>query len=177
MPIPIPSQVKVEIEGSMVRVHGPKGVIERSLPQDLVITQEDGELVLQRPSDSRLHRSLHGLSRSLVANMVQGVSQGFEKSLEVSGVGYRVQKKGQGVSFQLGFSHPAEVVPPAGIELAVEGTTRVKVTGINKELVGQVAARIRAIAPPDHYKGKGIRYSGETVRLKAGKAGKVARKK
>ena len=177
MPIPIPSQVKVEIEGSIVRVHGPKGVLEWSLPQDMAIVREDAQLVVQRPSDSGLHRSLHGLTRSLVANMVQGVSQGFEKSIEVSGVGYRVQKKGQGVSFQLGFSHPAEVVPPAGIEFVVEGTTRVKVMGINKELVGQVAARIRAIAPPDHYKGKGIRYTGEVVRLKAGKAGKVARKK
>jgi len=176
-PIRIPEGVEVRIDGNEVLVKGPKGELKWSFHPDMIVAVEDGQVVVRRPSDNKVHRSQHGLTRTLIANMIQGVSQGFEKVLEISGVGYRAQKKGEGVVFQLGFSHPVEFYPPPGIALEVEGTTRVRVKGIDKALVGEVAARIRAISPPDRYKGKGIRYLGETLRLKPGKAGRSARKK
>lgn len=176
MPIPVPEGVKVTIKGNEVTVEGSKGKLSRSFHPDMSITMEDGKLVVRRPSDEREHRALHGLTRSLLANMVEGVTKGFEKALELSGVGYRAQKVGNKLSLQVGFSHPVEYTPPPGIEIVVEGTNRIRVIGIDKELVGRTAAEIRAIRPPDAYKGKGIRYLGEKVRLKPGKAGKAAAK-
>jgi large subunit ribosomal protein L6 len=170
MPIPVPQGVTVSIENNEVTVTGPKGVLSRRINQDMSITIENNILTVSRPSDSGMHRSLHGLTRSLLANMVEGVTNGFEKGLEIVGVGYRVEKSGDKLVFRLGYTHPAEVSPPPGVSLSVEGTNRVKVSGIDKEVVGETAAKIRAIRPPDTYKGKGIRYSGELVRLKAGKA-------
>jgi large subunit ribosomal protein L6 len=171
-PIPLAPQVKVAIEGSHVSVSGPRGELERDLPPEIQIEQQDGQLVLTRPNDEPRLRALHGLSRSLVANMVTGVTTGFSKGLEVQGVGYRIQAQGPKVVLQVGYSHPVEVDPPPGITFAVEGTTRLSVQGIDKELVGQTAANIRFIRKPEPYKGKGIRYQGEVVRRKAGKAGK-----
>lgn len=176
MPIPVPAGVKVTINGNEVTVEGSKGKLTRTFHPDMSITMEDGKLVVTRPTDNRNHRALHGLTRSLLANMVEGVTKGFEKALELSGVGYRVQKVGDKISLQVGFSHPVDFSPPPGIELAVEGTNRIRVIGIDKELVGRVAAQIRAIRPPDAYKGKGIRYVGEKIKLKPGKAGKAAAK-
>jgi large subunit ribosomal protein L6 len=172
-PIPIPATVKVHIEGDRVTVTGPKGELSRQLHPDIAIQLDDGQLLVSRPSDRPQHRSLHGLTRSLLANMVAGVSEGFTKMLELHGVGYRARMEGQKLVLQVGYSHPVEIAPLPGITLAVEGTSRVMVQGINRELVGQVAADIRAVRPPDPYKGKGIRYQGERVRHKAGKAGKV----
>lgn len=164
------------VENSQVTVRGIKGQSQYSLPQGIAVSVSDKEITVSRLSDSRFHRSQHGLVRTLLANMVQGVSQGFEKGLEMSGVGYRVQQKGGGLVFQLGFSHPVELKPPPGVTLQVVGSTGVRVLGSDKAMVGEVAARIRALYPPDPYKGKGIRYAGETVRLKPGKAGKAAKK-
>jgi large subunit ribosomal protein L6 len=177
MPIAIPAGVTVNIKGEKVTVSGPKGELSRSLPSDMGISLEDSVLTVSRPSDSKQHRSQHGLTRSLLANMVEGVSQGFEKVLEIVGVGYRAEKSGDKLVIRIGYSHPVEVVPLPGISLAVEGANRIKVSGINKEVVGELAAEIRAIRPPDAYKGKGIRYAGEVVRLKPGKAGKVVGRK
>jgi large subunit ribosomal protein L6 len=178
VPVPVPSGVKVDVaQGNVVTVTGPKGTLSRTFPQQLAIAQENGSLTVSRPDDSKTSRSLHGLSRTLLANMVQGVSGGFTKSLELQGVGYRVAKVGNNLVFQVGYSHPVEVDPPAGISFSVDGTTKVNVTGIDKQLVGQVAANIRSIRKPEPYKGKGIRYAGEVVRMKAGKAGKVGGKK
>jgi len=176
-PIPIPSGVEVAIDGDHVRVKGPKGELSRSIPKDMVLSQQAGVLTVSRPSDGRIHRSLHGLTRSLVANMVEGVSKGFRKDLELQGVGYRVLKTGGGISIQVGYSRPIEVVAPNGITVESDAPNRISVQGIEKELVGQVAAEIRAIRPPDAYLGKGIRYAGEQVRKKAGKAGKLGRRK
>lgn len=176
MPIPVPPGVKVTIKGSEVTVEGSKGKLTRIFHPDMSITLEDGKLVVTRPTDNRDHCALHGLTRSLLANMVEGVTKGFEKALELSGVGYRVQKVGDKISLQAGFSHPVDFSPPPGIELVVEGTNRIRVIGIDKELVGRVAAQIRAIRPPDAYKGKGIRYVGEKIKLKPGKTGKAAAK-
>lgn len=176
MPIPVPPGVKVTIKGNEVTVEGSKGKLSRVFHPDMVITLEDSKLKVTRPTDNRNHRALHGLTRTLLANMIEGVTKGFEKTLELSGVGYRAQKVGDKLSLQVGFSHPVEFVPPPGIELVVEGTNRIRVIGIDKELVGNTAARIRAIRPPDAYKGKGIRYLGEKIRLKPGKAGKAAAK-
>ncbi len=173
MPIPIPPGVKVSITQGEVVVSGPKGELRRRFHPDMVITQDNGNLTVSRPSDGREHRSLHGLTRTLLANMVQGVTGGFEKSLEVVGVGYRAEKTGDSVVLRIGFSHPVEVSPMPGVSLDVEGVNRIKVTGVEKELVGEMAARIRAVRPPDAYKGKGIRYAGEVVRLKPGKAGRA----
>ncbi len=173
-PIPLPQGVKVNIKGSEVTVEGQKGKLSRSFHSDMSIVLEGGNLVVARPTDSRTHRSLHGLSRSLLANMVEGVTKGFERIVELSGVGYRAQKAGNKLSVQIGYSHPVDFSPPAGIEILVEGTNRIRVTGIDKELVGETAARIRAIRPADSYKGKGIKYAGERLRLKPGKAGKAA---
>lgn len=177
-PVPLPEGVRVSVAaGNQVTVQGPKGTLSRSLDPELTIRLQDGALWVQRPSDVRRHRAMHGLSRALLANMVQGVSEGFTKVLEVSRVGYRVQQVGGKLVLQVGFSHPVEVLPPQGIAFAVEGQNRVTVSGIDKELVGEVAARIRRVRPPEPYKGKGIRYAGEEVRRKAGKAGKAGGKR
>ncbi len=173
MPIAVPAGVTVNIEGERVMVSGPKGELSRSLPSDMLVNLEGDTLTVSRPSDSKKHRSYHGLTRSLLANMVEGVSKGFEKILEIVGVGYRAEKVGDKLVIRIGYSHPVEVTPLPGTTLDVEGNNRIKVTGINKEAVGQIAAEIRAIRPPDAYKGKGIRYAGEIVHLKPGKAGKV----
>jgi large subunit ribosomal protein L6 len=170
MPITVPANVMVRIEKGEVTVTGPKGELCRRFNPDMAITLQDDTLVVSRPSDNRVHRSLHGLTRSLLANMVEGVADGFEKNLEIVGVGYRVEKVGDKLVLRVGYSHPVEVSPLPGVSLATEGANRIKVTGISKELVGEMAAKIRAIRPPDAYKGKGIRYVGELVRLKAGKA-------
>ena len=177
LPIPVPSGVTVNIAGESVTVKGPKGQLTRSLPAEMHVAMEGSNLIVTRPSDNKKHRAYHGLTRSLLANMVQGVSKGFEKSLEIVGVGYRAEKVGDKLNLRLGFSHQVEVKPMPGITLAVEGTNKIKVSGINKEDVGEMAAEIRALRVPDHYKGKGIRYSGEKVHLKPGKAGKVVGRK
>ncbi|MBN1375507.1 MAG: 50S ribosomal protein L6 [Dehalococcoidia bacterium] len=176
MPIVIPSGVKVKIEGNQITVEGSKGKLSRSFHPEMKISQEEGKLVVTRPSDNRLHRSLHGLSRSLLANMVDGVTKGFEKSLELTGVGYRAQKTGSKVTLQVGYSHPVEFDPPQGIDIVIDGTNKIRVVGVDKELVGETAAEIKRIRIPDAYKGKGIKYAGERLRLKAGKAGKTATK-
>ncbi len=172
MPITVPNGVTVSITEDAVQVTGPKGELSRPVNPDIAVTQQDNVLTVTRPSDNKEHRSLHGLTRSLVANMVQGVSLGFEKYLEIVGVGYRAEQNGNNLTLRIGYSHPVEVVPLPGISLAVEGS-RIKVSGIDKEVVGEMAARIRRVRRPDAYKGKGIRYAGEKVRLKPGKAGKV----
>jgi len=177
LPISVPSGVTVNISGETVAVKGPKGELKRSLPPDMIVKLEGGNLTVSRPSDNKKHRAYHGLTRSLLANMVQGVSKGFEKNLEIVGVGYRAEKAGEKLNLRLGFSHPVEVIPMPGITLNVEANTKIKVSGINKEDVGEQAAKIRALRPPDHYKGKGIRYAGERVHLKPGKAGKVVGRK
>ena len=173
MPINVPQGVKVNIEPDEVTVTGPRGELRRHFSPDMAITLQNDSLVVSRPSDNRVHRSLHGLTRSLLANMVEGVSSGFEKKLEIVGVGYKAEKTGDKLIVRVGYSHLVEVSPLPGVTLAVEGANRIKVTGIDKEVVGEMAAKIRAIRPPDTYKGKGIRYAGELVRLKAGKAGKA----
>jgi len=177
MPIPVPPGVKVDIKQGEATVTGPKGELHRYLSPDMSITLDNNVLTVARPSDSKEHRSLHGLTRSLLANMVEGVTKGFEKTLEIVGVGYRAEKSGDNLVIRIGYSHPVTVSPLPGITLSVEGTNRIKVSGINKEVVGEMAAEIRAIRPPDAYKGKGIRYAGEAVHLKAGKAGKAIGKK
>ncbi len=177
LPIPLPQGVAVDIQGNEVTVKGPRGELRRSFNSAMSITLEDRNLIVSRPSDAKIYRSLHGLTRGLLANMVKGVDKGFEKALEIVGIGYRAQKAGDKLVLQVGYAHPVEISPPTGISLAVEGTNLIKVSGIDKELVGEVAARIRAVHPPDSYKGKGIRYSGEKVRLKPGKAGKAVGKK
>ena len=173
MPIAVPSGVTVDIQGGDVTVTGPRGELRRSFNPEMCITLEDGRLTVSRPSDGRQHRAQHGLTRSLLANMVKGVTEGFDKNLEIVGVGYRAEKSGDGLTLRMGFSHTVDITPPAGISLSVEGNNKIKVSGIDKEAVGQLAAEIRAVRPPDSYKGKGIRYVGEVVRLKAGKAGKA----
>jgi large subunit ribosomal protein L6 len=177
MPIPVPKGVAVVINEDEVIVTGTKGELRRRFNPDMSITLQNSSLIVSRPSDSKVHRSLHGLTRSLLANMVDGVTSGFEKVLEIVGVGYRVEKEGDKLVIRVGYSHLVEVLPLPGVTLAVEGANRIKVTGINKEVVGEMAAQIRAIRPPDAYKGKGIRYAGELVRLKAGKAGKAIGKR
>ncbi len=177
-PIPVPSGGQVQFgEGNAVTVSGPKGTLTQSFHPDLKIALDDGKLVVERPDESKQHKALHGLTRTLVANMVTGVTQGFTKNLEINGVGYRVAKVGNNLVFQVGYSHPVEFDPPPGIQFAVEGTTKLSVTGIDKYTVGQVAAQIRNIRKPEPYKGKGIKYAAEVIRRKAGKAGKVGGKK
>ena len=173
MPIPIPSSVEVRIEGTTVTVKGPKGELSRDIDPDMRLELKDGQLLVSRPSDQPRQRAMHGLTRSLLANMVAGVSEGFSKMLEMQGVGYRAQLQGRDLALAVGYSHLVQVSPPPGIEFEVEGTSRILVKGINKELVGQVAADVRKVRPPEPYKGKGIRYAGEYVRRKAGKAGKA----
>ena len=177
MPIPVPPGVAVSIEQDGVTVTGPKGELRRRFNPDMAIVLDNSNLIVSRPSDSKVHRSLHGLTRSLLANMVQGVTNGFERNLDIVGVGYRAEKTGDKLVFRIGYSNLVEVSPLPGVSLDVEGGTRIKVSGIDKEAVGEMAAKIRAIRPPDVYKGKGIRYAGELVRLKAGKAGKAIGKR
>jgi large subunit ribosomal protein L6 len=171
-PIPIPQGVDVTVSGVHVTVKGPKATLERDIHPDIRVAIEDGVVNVTRPSDERQHRALHGLTRSLINNMVHGVTEGFSKVLEIQGVGYRAAAKGKNIELSVGYSHPVPVEAPDGITFTVETPTRVVVAGADKQLVGQVAADIRAWRPPDPYKGKGIRYEGEYVRRKAGKAAK-----
>jgi large subunit ribosomal protein L6 len=177
LPIAVPEGVSVTLAGSHITVKGPKGELERDLSPEMRVVQEDGTLRVERPSDAKRARELHGLTRTLVANMVIGVTEGYRKGLEITGVGYRAQKVGEKLQLNLGYSHPIEIEPPRGISFEVENPTRLAVTGIDKELVGHVAARVRATRKPEPYKGKGVRYAGEVVRRKAGKAGKIGGKK
>lgn len=170
-PIPIPKGVTITLDGSTVTVKGPKGELKRTFRSELGIEQQDGELLVSRPTDSKEHRALHGLTRALLANMVQGVTDGYRRSLEIVGVGYRAEKKGKTLVLNVGYSHQVQYPEPEGITLSTASPTVVVVEGIDKQKVGQVAAEIRAVRPPEPYKGKGIRYQGEQVRRKAGKAG------
>ena len=177
LPITLPKGVTAKIEGGQITVKGPKGELSRHFGEEIMIKQEGDQLIVSRSNESRQARALHGLIRALLANMVEGVSKGFERTLEIVGVGYRAQKNGDKVTLNVGYSHPVELTPIQGVSLAVEGTNRVKVVGIDKELVGLAASKIVAIKLHDDYKGKGLRYAGETVRLKAGKAGKAVGRK
>jgi large subunit ribosomal protein L6 len=168
-PIPVPTGVTVTIDPEVVRVHGPKGELSERIPRDITVVQEGEEINVTRPTDRGEHRALHGLTRSLIANMVEGVTNGFEKQLEIQGVGYRAQLKGKNLEMALGYSHTVTVEPPEGIEFEVPQPTEVVVRGIDKQLVGETAARIRKTRPPEPYKGKGVRYVGEHVRRKVGK--------
>jgi large subunit ribosomal protein L6 len=168
-PIPVPSGVELTVEPELVRVKGPKGELQERVSRDISIEQEDGQILVKRPSDRRDHRALHGLTRSLVANMVQGVTEGFEKRLEIQGVGYRAALRGKDIELSVGYSHPVVIEAPAGIEFEIPQPTRVVVRGFSKQAVGEVAARIRKVRPPEPYKGKGIRYEGEYVARKVGK--------
>lgn len=173
-PVIIPKGVDVNIDGLTVRVKGPKGELTRTFTADMEIAMEDGMIVVRRPSDEAHHRALHGMTRALINNMVVGVSTGFEKILEVNGVGYRAEMNGQNLVLNVGYSHPVTIEPPSGISFDVDVRTRqIKVMGANKETVGQIAANIRMVRPPEPYKGKGIKYLDEKIRRKAGKAGKV----
>ena len=173
LPIPVPSGVDVTIDGSTVNVKGPKGTLSHTVAAPITVERaEDGTLQVQRPDDERQSRALHGLSRTLIANMITGVTQGYSKTLEIVGVGYRVQARGSNLEFSLGFSHPVVVTPPDGITFRVETPTRLVVEGIDKQQVGEVAANIRKLSKPDPYKGKGVRYQGEVVKRKVGKTGK-----
>lgn len=175
MPIPIPKGVGVDIKDSHVTVKGPKGELSRSFHSDMTISIQDSQIVVSRPTDNRQHRALHGLTRALLANMVTGVTEGYRRDLEIQGVGYRADMRGDNLVLYVGFSHPVEIAPPSGITFGLENRGKnIVVEGIDKELVGEVAARVRRVRPPEPYKGKGIRYVGERVRHKAGKAGKVA---
>ena len=176
LPIDIPQGTEVKIDGSEVVVKGSKGELRRRFNPDISIALRNGCLIVTRPSDSKIHRSLHGLTRSLLANMVTGVSAGFEKVLETNGVGYRAQKTGDKLLLQVGYANVVEFSPPPGISITIEGTNRIHVTGIDKEVVGETAAKIRAIRPADSYKGKGIKYINEELRLKPGKSGKIGKR-
>ena len=173
LPVPVPAGVDVTINGNEVTVKGPKGTLSRTIAQPLSVTrQEDGTILVTRPNDERESRSLHGLSRTLINNMIIGVTEGYTKNLEIVGTGYRAAQKGTGIELSLGFSHTVVVEAPEGITLKVDGNLKIEVSGISKEQVGEVAANIRKIRPPEPYKGKGVRYAGENVRRKVGKAGK-----
>jgi large subunit ribosomal protein L6 len=171
-PVVIPSGVDVTINGREVTVRGPRGVLSMEVPAPIEVSQADGVITVTRPNDEGDIRALHGLSRSLIANMVTGVTEGYRKTLEIVGVGYRVQARGSDLEFSLGFSHPVTVSPPEGITFRVEAPTRFVVEGIDKQQVGEIAAQIRKLRKPDPYKGKGVRYQGEQIRRKVGKAGK-----
>ncbi|WP_026688610.1 50S ribosomal protein L6 [Alteribacter aurantiacus] len=171
-PVEIPSGVEVKLEGTTIMVKGPKGELTRTLHADMVVKQEDNQITVERPSDHKDHRALHGTTRSVINNMVEGVTKGFEKTLELVGVGYRAQKSGNKVTLSVGLSHPVEFNPEDGLELDVPENTKIIVKGIDKERVGALASNIRAVRPPEPYKGKGIRYQGEYVRRKEGKTGK-----
>jgi large subunit ribosomal protein L6 len=177
LPIPVPAGVDVTIDGSHEAVKGPRGELSRDVAPELRVVRDGETLVVQRPGDDKRSRQLHGLTRTLVSNMVVGVTTGYRKGLEITGVGYRAQLVGRKLQLNLGYSHPIEIDPPAGIAFEVENPTRLAVTGIDKELVGHVAARVRAQRKPEPYKGKGVRYTGEVIRRKAGKAGKIGGKK
>ena len=168
-PVAVPKGVDVALDGATLKVKGPKGELSMAVHPEMSVAIEDGEVRVSRPSDVNRHRALHGLTRSLVANMVEGVTQGFSRTLEIVGVGYRADKRGKSLTLALGFSHPIEFDPPAGIDLDVPNQTTIVVQGADKQLVGQVAAEIRGFRPPEPYKGKGVRYQGEQVRRKAGK--------
>ncbi|MEQ1691522.1 MAG: 50S ribosomal protein L6 [Gemmatimonas sp.] len=170
-PIPVPAGVTVAINGNMVKVNGPKGELSRALPADIKVAQEGAEIVVTRPSEEERHKALHGLTRTLVANMVEGVTKGFQKTLEIMGVGYKAEMKPYGALLSLGFSHQIEYKTPAGVKISAPNPTTVVIDGMSKELVGQVAAEIRSLRKPEPYKGKGVKYQGEVVRRKAGKAG------
>jgi large subunit ribosomal protein L6 len=173
LPITVPTGVDVTIEGQRISVKGPKGTLEHTVAEPITVSREDdGSLAVRRPDDERKSRALHGLSRTLVANMIVGVTQGYEKRMEIYGVGYRVTAKGRDLEFALGYSHPVPVKAPDGITFAVETPTRFSVSGIDKQQVGEVAANIRKLRRPDPYKGKGVRYAGEKIRRKVGKTGK-----
>jgi len=171
-PIAIPSGVDVTLNGNVITVKGPKGTLTRELHKDMKVVVDGGNVSVERPSDDKLHRSLHGTTRSVIANMISGVTQGFSKSLDLVGVGYRVNKQGEKIVLNVGYSHPVEIVPDKGIEFEVPSQTKIVVKGIDKELVGQTAAKIRAVREPEPYKGKGIMYEGERILRKEGKAGK-----
>ncbi len=172
-PIPLPDGVQVDVQYGGVKVTGPRGTIEQKYHPEVLVKIEDGAVVVERQSEGKFHHSLHGLTRSLIANAVTGVSDGFTKTLEIMGVGYRVAESGNGIVLNVGYSHQVEIHPEEGVTMEVEGNNRIHVRGIDKELVGEVAASIRRVRPPEPYKGKGIRYQGEYVRRKAGKAGKT----
>jgi large subunit ribosomal protein L6 len=172
LPIPVPAGVEIKIDGQNVDVKGPKGTLSLTVSAPITISVEDGTITVARPDDERNSRSLHGLTRTLIANNIEGVTNGFTKGLEIVGTGYRVAQKGSALEFALGYSHSITVEPPAGISFSVEGNTKVTVHGIDKQAVGEVAANIRKLRKPEPYKGKGVRYAGEVVRRKAGKAGK-----
>jgi large subunit ribosomal protein L6 len=177
LPIAVPSTVDVTIDGREVTVKGPKGTLSRTLHPDMTVSREDGTLVVTRPTEQKTHKQLHGLTRTLVNNMVVGVTDGYRKGLEITGVGYRATLNGKKLTLNLGYSHPIEIDPPEGISFEVENPTRLAVLGIDKELVGQIAAQVRSTRKPEPYKGKGVRYAGEKIRRKAGKAGKIGGKK
>jgi large subunit ribosomal protein L6 len=177
LPITVPSGVDVTIDGRTLTVKGPKGSLTRELHPDITVARKDDRLVVTRPTEQKTHKQLHGLTRTLVNNMVVGVTDGYRKSLEITGVGYRAAKVGEKLQLNLGYSHPIEIAPPTGISFEVENPTHLAVLGIDKELVGQVAAQVRSTRKPEPYKGKGVRYAGEYIRRKAGKAGKIGGKK
>jgi len=169
-PIPVPSGVEVKIEGKDVTVSGQRGTLNLTIHRDMVLSQEDGVLTVARPSDEQQHRALHGLTRSLVANMVTGVAEGYSKTMQLVGVGYRVQQSGDGITLSVMLSHSVEIKPPSGVSLEVEGNNRIHVRGIDKQAVGQLAAQIRKVRPANVYTGKGVRYAGEMIKLKPGKS-------
>ena len=171
MPVPIPSGVSVDLDGSHITAKGPKGELSRDLPPEMLVSMADGQVTVTRPSEAKRHKALHGLTRTLVANLVNGVSTGFSKTLEIQGIGYRAETKPFGVTLIVGYSHTVDYKAPEGIKISVDKNTVVKIEGADKEKVGQVAAEIRSVRPPEPYKGKGIRYQGEQVRRKAGKTG------
>ena len=177
LPIAVPATVDVTIEGRRLTVKGPKGTLTRELHPDITVSREEDNLVVTRPTEQKTHKQLHGLTRSLVNNMVVGVTDGYRKGLEITGVGYRAVKQGEKLQLSLGYSHQIEIDPPKGISFEVENPTRLAVIGIDKELVGQIAAKVRSTRKPEPYKGKGVRYAGEYIRRKAGKAGKIGGKK
>jgi large subunit ribosomal protein L6 len=177
LPITVPAGVDVTIDGRTVTVKGPKGTLSRSLHPDMTVSREDGTIVVTRPTEQKTHKQLHGLTRTLVNNMVVGVTDGYRKGLEITGVGYRAALNGRKLTLNLGYSHQIEIDPPEGITFEVENPTRLAVVGIDKELVGQIAAKVRSTRKPEPYKGKGVRYAGEYIRRKAGKAGKIGGKK
>jgi large subunit ribosomal protein L6 len=177
LPIAVPAGVTVTVDGRSITVVGPRGTLQRDLHPDMAVTETDGTLHVERPDESKTHKELHGLTRTLVSNMVEGVTTGYRKGLEITGVGYRATLNGRKLQLNLGYSHPIEIDPPSGISFEVDNPTRLAVVGIDKELVGQYAAKVRSMRKPEPYKGKGVRYAGEVVRRKAGKAGKIGGKK